>query len=134
MNKTGIYYWFGYPIENKERFRLIKEVGFNNVLLWWGDEFAEYDGDKNHLPEMARSFGLEVENVHAPFDKTNENIKKLRVYTILSIINIALMSFALLFNFYVLLSIVAFIAIILRMFMMILINRLKKCFIGNQFE
>jgi L-ribulose-5-phosphate 3-epimerase len=71
MIKTGIYYWFGYPIANKERFRLIKEAGFDNVFLWWGDEFVDLDGDKNLLPEMARAVGLEVENVHAPFDKTN---------------------------------------------------------------
>lgn len=37
---TGIYYWFGYQIQNNERFKLIKEANFDNVLLWWGDEFA----------------------------------------------------------------------------------------------
>ncbi|OZV12693.1 hypothetical protein CIW83_07280 [Tissierella sp. P1] len=59
----------------------------------------------------------------------NENIGKLRTYTICSIINISLMSFALLFNFRILMSVVAFIAIILRIFMMVLIGRLKKLFI-----
>jgi sugar phosphate isomerase/epimerase len=71
MIKTGIYYWFGYQIESKERFRLITEAGFDNVLLWWGDEFIGFDGNTNHLPEIARTIGLEIENVHAPFDKTN---------------------------------------------------------------
>lgn len=71
MIETGIYYWFGYQIENKERFKLIKESGFDNVFLWWGDEFTNYDENKNLLPEMARNAGLRVENVHAPFDKTN---------------------------------------------------------------
>ena len=33
--------------------------------------FVDLDGNKNLLPEMARAVGLEVENVHAPFDKTN---------------------------------------------------------------
>lgn len=71
MINTGIFYWFGYQIKNNERFRLIKEAGFDNVSLWWGDEFIDYDGDKRFLPGMARSIGLEVENVHAPSDNTN---------------------------------------------------------------
>lgn len=31
----------------------------------------DYDVDKNLLPGMARSAGLEVENIHAPYCKTN---------------------------------------------------------------
>lgn len=61
----------------------------------------------------------------------NDNIGKLRVYTILSILNITIMSFALLFNFYVLISTTAIIGIILRIFMMVLINRLKNFFTGD---
>lgn len=71
MVKTGIHDWFGYRIDNEERFRLIREAGFDNVLLWWGDEYTDYVGDKNLLPEMARKAGLDIENIHAPFDKTN---------------------------------------------------------------
>lgn len=71
MITTGIYYWFGYQIESKERFKLIKEAGFDNVSLWWGDEFADYDVNISLLPAMARVAGLEVENVHAPYQKTN---------------------------------------------------------------
>jgi sugar phosphate isomerase/epimerase len=71
MNKTGIHYYFGYKTSNKERFKLIKEAGFDTVCLWWGNEFGDYDEDKNLLPERARSIGLEVENVHTPFQETN---------------------------------------------------------------
>jgi len=71
MIKTGIYEWFGYQIDYKERFKLIREAGFDYVLLWWVDEYADSVGNKNFLPELARSVGLEVENIQAPFDKTN---------------------------------------------------------------
>jgi len=71
MIKTGICDWFGYRIDNENRFKLIREAGFDDVFLWWGDEHADYVGDKNLLPEIARNAGLEVENIHAPFDKTN---------------------------------------------------------------
>ncbi len=69
--KTGIYYWFGYPIELNERFKLINEAGFDNVLLWWGDEFEEFIGPKEYVPEMARKHNLYVENAHLPYEKAN---------------------------------------------------------------
>jgi len=72
MVKIGIFYWFGYPIEIKRRFALIKEKGFYSVTLWWGDEYKEIDGDKLLLPDLARKAGLYVENVHAPFGKAND--------------------------------------------------------------
>jgi sugar phosphate isomerase/epimerase len=71
MIKTGIYSWFGYEIETQEKFNLIKDTGFDNVLLWWGNEYAPNGEDKNQLPEMARKAGLEIENVHMPFEETN---------------------------------------------------------------
>lgn len=71
MIKTGIYAWFGYEIDNKEKFELIKETGFDSVLLWWGNEYACNGEDKNQLPELARKAGLEIENVHMPFEQTN---------------------------------------------------------------
>lgn len=33
MVKTGIHDWFGYRIDNEERFKLIREAGFNSVLF-----------------------------------------------------------------------------------------------------
>ena len=35
-----IYDWFGYELPIKERYRLIKEAGFDGVLLWWSDGFG----------------------------------------------------------------------------------------------
>lgn len=69
--KTGIHYYFGYPIKNRSRLELIKEAGFDTVLLWWGDEYKDYDVDKSLIPDMARAEGLEVENIHAPFQGAN---------------------------------------------------------------
>ena len=40
-----IYDWFGYELPIKERYRLIKEAGFDGVLLWW----SEYLGRNNYL-------------------------------------------------------------------------------------
>jgi sugar phosphate isomerase/epimerase len=63
----------------KERFKLIKAVGFDGVLLWWNDEYADVDGTKYHHPELARRNGLFIENMHTPIIQNNclweDNIK-----------------------------------------------------------
>ena len=71
MRSISIYSWFGYSIPMEERFRMIKAAGFNSTFFWWGDEFAEVDGPKEQHAEMARRQGLQVENVHLPFENAN---------------------------------------------------------------
>lgn len=67
-------------------------------------------------------------------DMATNYIDKLRVYTILSIMNIILMNFALLFNFNKFLLVTSLIRIALRIFMMVITNSLKKLFIGDLLE
>lgn len=69
--KLSIFSWFGFPIPMEERFKLIKEAGFDGILLWWGDKYAGVDGDKSQHPELARRNGLFVENVHTPYEGIN---------------------------------------------------------------
>ena len=68
---TGIFYWFGYRLPMPQRFKLIASTGFNNVMLWWGDQFSGEDGLKEKLPDLARSAGLFVENIHTDFENAN---------------------------------------------------------------
>ncbi len=69
-----IYDWFGYELPIKERYRLIKEVGFDGVLLWWSDGFGR-DGfgqkDYRNGPQIAREAGLFIENIHTPVQNQN---------------------------------------------------------------
>ena len=64
-----IYDWFGYELPMEMRYQLIKEAGFDGVLLWWGEDFGR--GDYRSGPELARKAGLFLENIHAPFDSQN---------------------------------------------------------------
>jgi len=61
----SIYDWFGYDISLKERYRMIREAGFDGVMLWWSDYLNKHD--YRSAPEVARKAGLWVENIHAPF-------------------------------------------------------------------
>lgn len=68
------YDWFGYELSNKERYRLIKETGFDGVLLWWSDGFGRDRYGRNDYrngPRLAREAGLIIENIHAPVQYEN---------------------------------------------------------------
>ena len=60
-----IYDWFGYEFPIEDRYRLIKDVGFDGVLLWW----SEYLGRNDYRsgPQIVREAGLVIENIHTPF-------------------------------------------------------------------
>lgn len=69
-----IYDWFGYDLPIKERYRLIKEAGFDGGLLWWSDGFGrDCFGKKNYRkgPQIAREAGLFIENIHTPVQNQN---------------------------------------------------------------
>lgn len=54
---------------------LIKEAGFDGILLWWSNDFGRdaygYDNYRKG-PEMARKAGLFIENIHTPVQNQND--------------------------------------------------------------
>jgi L-ribulose-5-phosphate 3-epimerase len=64
-----IYDWFGYELPIKERYRLIKEAGFDGVLLWWSEYLDR--NDYRNGPQIVREAGLFIENIHTPFQIQN---------------------------------------------------------------
>ncbi len=71
---VGIYDCFGYgpgyDVSFRERYRLIKDAGFDCVMLWWSDRFGRGEGYREDA-ELARSAGLSVVNMHAPVHAQN---------------------------------------------------------------
>ncbi len=70
-----IYDWFGYELPIKDRYRLIKEAGFDGVLLWWSNGFGrDASGHNDYLngPMLAREAGLFVQNIHTPVQYQND--------------------------------------------------------------
>jgi sugar phosphate isomerase/epimerase len=63
----GIYSWFGVEMHMSERLRLIKEAGFDSTMLWWGDQVAFWDFDKEKLIDQVRRTDLIIENIHLPY-------------------------------------------------------------------
>lgn len=67
---VGIYDCFGYDVSFQKRYQLIKEAGFDSVMLWWSDKFGRGDGYQNDV-QFAREAGLFIENIHAPVHEQN---------------------------------------------------------------
>lgn len=68
---VSIYDWFGYGVPIRERYKLIKEAGFEAVLLWWSDGFGRGAGYREGV-KLARSAGLLIENIHTPVQQQND--------------------------------------------------------------
>ncbi|WP_444644914.1 sugar phosphate isomerase/epimerase family protein [Caproiciproducens sp. R1] len=66
-----IYDWFGYEMSIQERYRSIKQAGFDGVLMWWSEGFGR--NDYRSGPRIAREAGLFIENIHTPF-QVKENL------------------------------------------------------------
>ena len=70
----GIYDCFGYgpgyDVPFKERYELIRESGFDCVMLWWSDQFGRGEGYEKDA-DLARDAGLQIENMHAPVHEQN---------------------------------------------------------------
>lgn len=67
---VGIYDCFGYDVPFPDRFRYIKDAGFDSVMLWWSDKFGRGDGYQNDV-RYARDAGLLIENIHSPVHEQN---------------------------------------------------------------
>ena len=63
--KLNMFADFTSAIPLKERLEIIKEHGFDGVMLGFSEEY------KHIQFELADKFGLAVENVHSPFDRMN---------------------------------------------------------------
>lgn len=61
---------FDFSIDIKERLRLIKQAGFNGVMLMWGGQHDVTDYILH--PEYAKNIGLHIENVHLPHKRVND--------------------------------------------------------------
>jgi len=61
----GLYQYFGYKLGIKERFKMIKDAGFD-VVGFWRDDWLGWT-DHREYADIARSVGLVTADGHAPF-------------------------------------------------------------------
>ena len=68
----GIFSWFGFVLPFQERLKLIKEAGFAVTSIWWEDEGDPWPVKKESMPQLVRDMGLVLENLHVPYNNSNE--------------------------------------------------------------
>jgi len=62
--------WYGCKeVPFEERYRLIKQAGFDGVYAWWNEEGMD---DYRAQPEIVRGTGLYLENIHAETGGSND--------------------------------------------------------------
>ena len=67
----GMYNYFNIKGNQEYIPDLIRKVGFDRIMLWWG-EYLFYDDDiKYKLAEKSLKIGLNIENIHAPYKIAN---------------------------------------------------------------
>lgn len=62
--KTGVFSWFGYFDDYQKRIELIKEAGFDGLMLWWEDDVGQWPYGRRQMVTMAKDCGLEIFNTH----------------------------------------------------------------------
>jgi len=67
MKKSGLYTWFGYILPIEEKLKMIKDVGFETICTWWGNDFDVTDGDYRTHAYLAQKHGLYLEHSHIPY-------------------------------------------------------------------
>lgn len=72
MRDLGIFAWFGYELPLSERLKLIADAGFTSTCLWLGPEEELVRANKTaEMVILAKSVGLTIDNVHAPYTHCN---------------------------------------------------------------
>lgn len=73
MKKLGLYAWFGGNVSIDDRFKAIKEVGFDCVSLYWGEEYQSSIGKNSETIKIVQDkYHLEVENFHACYSNASD--------------------------------------------------------------
>lgn len=77
--KYSMFSWFGYFIHFEDRIKIIKEAGFDEVMISWEDELEPWAVEKEKFPEIVRKNDLEITNIHLPFAGYNDIWEESRI-------------------------------------------------------
>ena len=70
--QKGIFSWYGYNTPMRECLNKIRNAGFDSTMLWWGDDKAFEQLEKDELINETLNSGLIIENIHVPSINAND--------------------------------------------------------------
>lgn len=71
MRIFGMYNYFNKKSNPIETIHLIKDIGFRNIMIWWGNYEGYGANIKYKIAETSLQIGLSIENAHAPYKISN---------------------------------------------------------------
>lgn len=77
--KYSMFSWFGYFIPFEDRIKIIADAGFDEAMISWEDEQDPWILRKEEFPQIVRSQGLRITNVHLPFIGYNDIWEESRI-------------------------------------------------------
>lgn len=67
--KLGIFHWFGYVLPFTQRIKMIKDTGFDSIMLWWEPDL--FSGEGLEQFNQVRKMDIDIENIHVPYEDSN---------------------------------------------------------------
>jgi len=77
--KYSMFSWYGYFMPFADRIKIIADAGFDEAMISWEDEEEPWSIRKEDFPEIVRSQGLGITNVHLPFIGYNDIWEESRI-------------------------------------------------------
>ncbi|MEG0874264.1 MAG: TIM barrel protein [Clostridiales bacterium] len=62
--QTGIFSWYGFFTDFNQRIELIKETGFDGIMIWWEDEVCSWPITCSEMVKNTRAMDLDIFNIH----------------------------------------------------------------------
>ncbi len=66
-NPLGIAAWFHRGVDFRDRFKMIRDAGFDTTCIWWEDKDESRKKLRDGVPEVVRAEGLSLDNIHVPY-------------------------------------------------------------------
>ena len=67
-NALGIAAWFHRGVQFLDRFKMMRDAGFDTTCLWWEEKNERGREFRDRAPEIVRAAGLTLDNIHVPYD------------------------------------------------------------------
>lgn len=66
-NPLGIASWFHRAVPFCDRFKMMRDAGFDTTCIWWEDKDESRKRLRDCVPDAVRAAGLSLDNIHVPY-------------------------------------------------------------------
>ena len=67
-NPLGIAAWFHRGVHLLDRFKMMRDAGFDTTCVWWEERDESRKKLRDRVPGLVRASELSLDNIHVPYD------------------------------------------------------------------